>query len=812
MNKYGHFSKSGDEFIITRPDTPKPWINYLTNGKYCALISQTGGGYAFIGDSGYNRILSSSPDDMIITDRPGRYIFIRDDETGEYWSLGWQPVRKKMDFFETRHGQGYTKITSELKEIRGESTFFVPLEDTLEIWMCKIKNMSNKRRRISIVVYVEWSLANHGANIAETNFNNLFNDVEFEDNTIFATKNRWERPDFENVPWDKYAFLTMDRRVDGYEMDKEEFLGMYNHLSEPAKLKQFTWKNKPKSHDDGKPSIGALYKQFILQPNVEVKFNVLLGTALKSKQEIKYGLYGTENVKKLVKKYINPSTVKEEFEKLNEYWKNYNSHVEVETPDENFNISVNYWNRYQAWITSRWSLMNSYYTGGSSTFGFRDMSQHLIGVLPHEPEYAKNRLKELLSYQLKSGKTVHNWNAFTRRGVVTDHSDDAQWLVLSVIYYLNETEDFKFLHEIVDYYDQDHGTVFEHVLKAMEYTIGICSERGIPHRMTADWNDAMNSGKQGKGESTMVADQLCFNIIMIKDILTKIGEDKLNEKYLYIYNKIKKILNREFWDGAWYIRATGDDGKPIGSKKNKYNKIDINAQSWSVMSGVAAYKDRGNECLDSVSSKLDTRYGPAMFLPSYKIPSSEIGVISEFVPGTKENGSIFNHPISWAVLAECMLGRGEDAYELWRKTSFMTRGQHPDLYQCEPYVYSEFVYGPEHPDFGHGSFSWATGSASWFYRVCIDYICGVRATINGLEIDPCIPDKWKELSVKRDFRGITYDIKIHNHKRVNTGVERILVNGEEYNSCTLPLNITGTCEVEVFMGKSILNKGINFYR
>lgn len=811
MKKYGHFSKKGDEFIITRPDTPRPWINFLTNGHYCALVSQTGGGYAFIDDSGYNRILSSSPEDMIITDRPGRYIYIRDDEIDDYWSLGWQPVRKPLDFFETRHGLGYTKIASEKHKIYAENTMFVPLDDTLEVWMCRLKNKSAKRRKISVIVSVEWSLANHGANVAETNFNDLFNDVNFQDNIIYATKNRWERPDFENLPWDKYAFLTMDRRVDGYEMDKEEFLGMYNDRQDPKKLSEYTWKNKPRHSDDGKPAVGVLYKQFVIQPGTEVKFNVLLGAATKTKQVIKYGLVGTENVRKLVKKYLSPQTVWEEFERVKEYWKKYNSHVQVITPDDKFNISVNYWNRYQSWVTSRWSLMNSYYTGGSSTFGFRDMNQHLIGIMPHEPEYAKKRLVELLSFQLQSGKTVHNWNAFTKKGTITDHSDDAQWLVLSLVCYLKETGDLGFLNESVKFYDDGKDTVLNHLIKAMEYTVSISSKRGIPHRMTADWNDAMNSGHQGKGESTMVAGQLGMNILDLRKIFLKIGREDLNEKYLYVFEKIKKTINKDFWDGKWFIRATGDNLQPIGSKKDKYNQIDINAQTWTIMSELAD-PSHAISAINSVWQRLDTKYGPAMFLPAYKVPSAELGIITEFTPGTKENGSIFNHPISWAVLSECILGRGDKAFEWWEKTNFISRSEEPDIYRCEPYVYSEFVYGPEHPEFGKGSFTWATGSASWFYRVCVDFICGVRPTLDGLVIDPCIPEKWDEIRVKRDFRGTTYDILIKNPKHVSCGVEKILVNGQDYGTNILPLYNEGTCEVEVIMGKNKLNKGINLYR
>jgi len=812
MTKYGHFSESGDEYIITRPDTPKPWINFLTNGRYCALISQTGGGYSFIGDAGFNRILDSDPDEITITDRPGRYIYIRDDMTGEYWSLGWQPTRRPLDFFQASHGLGYTTIKSEKKKIYSEATFFVPLDDDLEIWKCKLENFSKLKRKISVIIYAEWSLANHDANLAEASFNNLFNDIEFEDNIIFASKTRWNRPDFDNLPWDKYAFLTMDRTVDGCVMNKEEFIGMYGDLHDPKMLEEFNWSSQKKLSGDGQPAVGVLCKKFVLQPGAKIDFNVLLGASEKTKQVLKYGLVGTENVRKVVKKYSDAKKVKLELERVKQYWKDYNDHLQVTTPDKNFDISVNYWNRYQSWVTSRWSLMCSFYTGGSSTYGFRDMSQHLIGILPHDADYAKKRLLELYTYQLAEGKTVHNWNAFTHRGVVTNHSDDPQWLILSTIFYLNETGNLALLDQKVNFYDEGRDTVLNHLLKAINYTVKISSKRGIPHRLTADWNDAMNSGKQGRGESTMVANQLCWNILNLKDIFSAIGREDLNEKYLYTYNKVKKSLNKDFWDGEWYIRATGDNGKAIGSKVDKYNQIDINAQTWSVMSGVAQEDSRAVKSMNSVWKRLDTKYGPAMFLPSYKVASEEFGLITEFTPGTKENGSIFNHPVSWAVLAETLIGRGEKAYEWWKKTLFITRSQEDSIYQCEPYVYSEFVYGPEHSEFGKGSFSWATGSASWFYRVCTDYILGIRPTLKGLEIDPCVPSDWKEFKIKRDFRGATYEITIKNPKGVCYGVEKILIDGVEYDNSILPIYHSGIKQIEVIMGKPIINKDINFYR
>ncbi|MDO8512944.1 MAG: glycosyl transferase family 36 [bacterium] len=800
MSHYGHFSKTGDEYIINRPDTPKPWINLITNGKYCALVSQTGGGYSFVGDAGYNRILKEQPGEELIYDRPGRYIYVRDNETKEIWGLTWQPNRTDYQFFEARHGLGYTKVNCITNGIDGKVTYFVPLEDTCEIWMTNIKNKSNKKRDLSLFVYVEWSLGNHHANLAEASFNDLFNDLEYEDGAIFATKRRWDRPDIKVAPWDKVAFLTINTEVDGFDCFKEKFTGMYGSLDKPLAVQEGKCSG---SKGDGHHSVGALQKNVILNPGEELSFDVILGTEEREnfnleKQKWSFKELGID--KHIIKKYKKHEAVESAFEELTTFWHKYINRVTVKTPDPDFNTSFNYWNKYQAWMTVQWSLMDSYYVGGSATFGFRDMNQHILGTLPNDIELSKERLVTLLSYQYSEGKTVHNWDALLKKGVITDHSDDTMWLVMAVINYIEETGDIAFLEETVSYHDDGEATVFQHIVRAIEFTLTHCSNRGIPHRRTADWNDALDGGKEGKGESAMVANQLCYNLRKLFPILEKAHQDDLTKRYRAVYEKVKRSLNKDFWDGKWYIRATLDDGSPIGSHLNREAKIDINGQTWPVMSGVADYK-RGVQVMDSVWKYLMTDYGPTMFSPPFDEPSKEFGIISQFTPGTKENGAIFNHPVSWAVIAECMLGRGDKAYEIWRRTSFMTRGKNPELYRVEPYVYAEFVYGPPHPELGRGSFTWTTGSASWFWRACLDYICGVRPVLDGLMIDPCIPKEWGELEVKRAFRGGDYYIKIKNPLKVMTGVGSIKADGKEITGNIIPDLGTGHHIIEVVMGK-----------
>jgi cellobiose phosphorylase len=797
--EYGEFSSQGNEYIIYRPDTPKPWVNFITNGQYCAHISQTGGGHSFTDDAAYNRLTREISGDNLIEDRPGRYIYIRDNDTGEYWGLTWQPVMKKPDHFEARHGIGYTTVQSSYDGIDGSVTYFVPLEDPCEIWQVNLNNFTERKRRLSIFIFVEWELGVRQENIAESAFNDLFNDMIFKSNTIFATKRRWRTVEKAGMYWDKVAFLTMDHEVDSFDCMKERFTGMYGDIIAPKAVVEGKCS---RSQGLGHRAVGVLQKNITLGPKGPAHFNVIMGagyTNPEAKSFVQAQNSGIRHAMKIVEKYKKPRAIETAFEQVKKRWEEYNSHVLAKTPDELFDYSFNYWNKYQAWVTSHWSLMDTYYIGGAGTIGFRDMSQHILGIMPNDLALARTRLNELLGFQFKEGRTVHSWDKLTRRGAVTNHSDDPQWLVTAVVFFLKESGDLSFLKEDIDYYDHGSGSVLQHVIRAMDYTLKNLSTRHLPFRMTADWNDALDGEREGKGESQMVACQVCYNIRELCPILDAAGEHELVHRYQRFYEKIKEAVNKHFWDGSWYNRGTANDRTLIGSKRSKYNKIDINAQSWAVMAGIAQ-NSRATKAMDAVWKHLNTKYGPAMFLPAYQHPEEKYGVISQFTPGTKENGAIFNHPVSWAVIAEAMLGRGDHAYKFWKETNFAYRGSEPELYRVEPYVYAEFVYGPEHPEFGRGSFTWATGSASWFWRACLDYILGLQPVLGGLKIDPCLPRDWRLAEVTRKFRGAEYHIRIQNPFRINKGVDRILVDGVRITGTVIQPFKSGVHFVEVVLG------------
>lgn len=791
---YGHFSEDGTEYIITRPDTPRPWANYLTNGKYCAICSQTGGGHSFYETSGYNRITREYPQTVVLQDRPGRYVYLRDADTGEFWSANWQPTRGDMSGFEARHGIGYTTVRYSSRDIDSCITYYVPPRDDVEVWMVLLRNASDKQRRIQAFPYVKWDLANYAFNAIEANFSLLFNEASVEDDIIFVTTRFWNitqggigNP---NARWDKWAFMSSSERVDAFDCFDEEFMGVYRGLDSPRAIEEGRLTN---SQGNGRDIMAAFQHNLVLEPGEEKRFIVLVGAVFRK-----------EDAEALQRRYHSWSEAERGLEETSSYWDYYLERTRAKTPSREFDLSFNVWNKYQAWITSRWSRMDSYYLGGGSIIGFRDSWQDMLAILPNDIEWARQRVIYLLEHQFPDGSTLHNWDPLTNIGVKTGHSDDPMWLVLGVIEYIKESGDMVFLDEAVRYYDSGAETVRQHVLRALDYTLAHMSDRDIPLIMAADWNDGLDHvGRQGRGESTMVAAHLAWMLREVASLLWFVGSDTLAEKYIELRDKLIRSINQHLWDGDWYIRGTRDDGEAFGSSRNIEGRIYLNAQSWMVLAG-AAPRNRAIRCMDAVHKHLNTPYGPALFLPAYHEPDPKLGIISRFAPGTKENGTVFCHPTCWAIMAECILGRGEQAYEYWREVSFIHRGEDPELFKTEPYVYSEYIHGPDSSYYGQGEFSWMTGTAAWMWKVSLDWILGVRAEIRGLLIDPCIPAEWDGYRVTRRFRRATYEIEVENPDHVTHEVREILVDGKRHESYLLPLFPHGeTHHVRVVMGHRV---------
>lgn len=790
---YGHFSEDGREYVITRPDTPRPWANYLTNGRYCAICSQTGGGHSFFETSGYNRVTREYPQTVILQDRPGRYVYLRDAETGQCWSANWQPMCGDTSGFEARHGIGYTKVAYSQNGIDSHLTYYVPPRDDVEIWMVRLKNTSDKPRKVQAFPFVKWDLANYAYNAVEANFSLLFNEASVEDNIIFATTRFWNitsgTTGNPNARWDKWAFMTSSAPISGFDCFDEEFMGMYRDFKNPRAIEEGRLTN---SQGCGRDIMAALQHDFELAPGEETSFIVVVGV-----------VYHKEDAVSLRHRYDTWEEAERGLAEVDAYWDHYLCRTTCETPSREFDLSFNIWNKYQAWVTSRWSRMDSYYVGGGSIIGFRDSWQDMLAILPNDVDWARQRVIYMLEHQFPDGSTLHNWDPLTNIGVKTGHSDDPMWLVLGVIEYLKESGDLVFLDESVRYYDSGSETVRQHMLRALDYTLAHMSERGIPLIMAADWNDGLDYvGRQGRGETTMVAAHLAWMLREVASLLWFVGSDTLAQKYIEDRDKLIRNINEHLWDGEWYIRGTRDDGEAFGSSRNIEGRIYLNAQSWMVIAG-AAPRSRATRCMNAVKKHLDTDYGPALFLPAYHEPDPKLGIISRFAPGTKENGTVFCHPTCWAIMAECVLGRGQDAFDYWKEVSFVHRGEDAELYKAEPYVYSEYVHGPDSNYFGQGEFSWMTGTASWMWKVSLDWILGVRAEIRGLLVDPCIPPEWDGFRVTRRFRRAVYEVEVENPSHVSQGVREIYVDGEKYDSYLLPVFPPGTThQVRVVMGES----------
>ena len=789
---YGHFSEDGREYIMTRPDTPRPWANYLTNGRYCAICSQTGGGHSFFETSGYNRITREHPQTVVLQDRPGRYVYLRDAETGEYWSANWQPMCGENESFHATHGIGYTRVGYTQNGIESEITYYVPPRDDIEVWMVRLKNVSDKARSIQAFPYVKWDLANYAYNAVEANFSVLFNEAVIEDDIVFVTTRFWNitsgavgNP---NARWDKWAFMTSSAPVEHFDCFDEAFMGMYRDYDNPIAIEQGELTD---SCGHGKDIMASVQHSFSLEPGEEAKFVVLVGVAFRKEDAIG-----------LKHRYDSWEEAERGFREVGAYWDAYLSRTTAETPSRELDLSFNTWNKYQAWVTSRWSRMDSYYVGGGSIIGHRDSWQDMLAILPNDLDWSKERVVYMLEHQFPDGSTLHNWDPLTNIGVKTGHSDDTMWLVLGVIEYLKESGDLVFLDEAVRYYDSGSEAVRQHVLKALDYTLMHMSERGIPLINTADWNDGLDYvGRQGRGESSMVAGHLAWMLREVASLFWFVGSDALAQKYVEARDKLIRDINDHLWDGDWYIRGTRDDGEAFGSSRNIEGRIYLNAQTWMVMGG-AAPRNRALRCMNAVKKHLNQPYGPALFLPAYHEPDPKLGIISRFAPGTKENGTVFCHPVCWAIMAECILGRGKEAWEYWKEVSFVHRGEDPDTYKAEPYCYCEYIHGPDSPSAGRGEFSWTTGTASWMWKVCLDWILGVRAEIRGLMVDPCIPPEWDGFKVVRRFRRAVYEVEVSNPEHVSQGIKEIYVDGEKQESYLLPVFPAGTThQVKVVMGE-----------
>ncbi|MDP3786966.1 MAG: glycosyl transferase family 36 [Candidatus Omnitrophota bacterium] len=767
--RYGNFSADGTEFITTNPKTPRPWINYLSNGRYCLIISQGGGGFSYYLDPGVHRLTRWTPAGYL-SDKPGRFLYLKDEVSGKFWSATFQPV-KRYDSYECRHGLGYTKIKSIYNGIQSEMTFFVPTDKDIEIWLIKLTNLSKKTRKIKVFPFIEWLLGDWGAELHVRNLTVLMNDGKYDKKlkAILATKFPWG-----NVAWPYYGFMGTSLKTEGYDIDYEDFIGRYRDYENPVVVESGRCTN---SEVRGGNMVGALESDITLRPGAAKEFSVVVGL---SEDKAK--------IKKTLDSYRNINNAKREFERTKNYWRGaILDNIKVRTPDRDFDRQVNIWIKYQVYMNNHWGRSATYQHEGWGEFGYRNTAQDAWAMTSMNAKYAKERLIKLAEHQRKNGQPLPGWSLVKGTNAGKPPSDFPIWLPMLLIKYVKETGDLAILKRKIKFYDGGSASLYEHAKRATQFLMDVAkSKRGLPLMGTQDWNDAFDrTGIGGKGESVWLGMGLCVALNNMKELAAYLKDGKTVVECRNRYEKMKAIINKYAWDGNWYCYAFNDYGEPIGSNKNKEDKVQLNAQSWAILAGIPDEK-KLKKILKVVDGYLATPYGPVLFKPAYTKYNGRIGRITAFAPGTKENAAIFCHGGAFKVVSDLKIGRAKEAYKTFKQTLPCSDNKDIEIYKSEPYIYPEYVIGPGNHRYGEGAFTWLTGSADWMFVAATEWMLGIRPEFDGLLIDPCIPNNWKRYVITRRFRGATYQITIENPKGRSKGIKEILVDGRKLDGCLIP--------------------------
>lgn len=786
--KYGQFSSDGNEYIIKTPFTPKPWVNVISNGDYGLVISQSGGGFSWLTHSEFNRLNRWHQD--MIQDNWGKYFYIKDNQTGEVWSPTWNIVKTPLDNYEVRYGFGYAVFNSEYKGVKITLTVFVPMKESLEVWDFKIENTRNEKIDLSIFSYFEWCLGSSADFHRE--FHKTFIETEFDENAnaMIGTKRLWEIPLGDrghwNIEYSYFGFISSNRTISDYEGDKEAFVGQNNTLATPQGLSNEKLTKKIGKWND---SIGT------------IKIDLIIDSKATEHAAFYFGLKENKNeISTSIEKFNTEAKISSALAEIKKFWKNFFGTLEIETPDDAMNLAVNKWFRYQAIAGRLWARTAYYQQSGA--LGFRDQLQDSLVYLAIDPSYTEKQIKLHARHQFEDGAVLHWWHPITETGLRTEMTDDLLWLPYIVTHYIEETGNYEILKSVEPYYNSDKvGTLLEHSLKAFDKVLTRISKRGLTLIGAGDWNDGLSAvGLEWKGESIWLTQFFYTTLKRFVEILKSVNENKAANRYTEKANALKNSFDANAWDGEWFWGATKDSGLKIGSKENDEAFIWLNPQTWSVISGIAS-KEKQEQAMESVGKYLLKKNGALLHFPAYSTPDKYIGYLSRYAPGRRENGGVYSHAATWAIWAYAVLKNGNLAYEAYKRLNPILNGMNPDEYVAEPFVTPGNIDGPDSPNYGMGGWTWYTGSASWFVKVVVDWILGVRATHSGLLIDPCIPKEWDTFSVKRVFRNCTYHIKFINEGHVSNGVEKILVDGIEQTSNLIEPQPKNECNVVVYLKK-----------
>ncbi len=795
--RYGYFDDAAREYVITTPKTPLPWINYLGCNDFFSIVSNTCGGYSFYKDAKMLRITRYRYNNVPY-DSNGKYYYIADED--QVWNPGWQPTQTELDSYQCHHGIGYTRFLSSKNGLSADLLNFVPLNDTCEINCLTLKNDSSKTKNFKVYSYVEFCLWNALDDMTNYQRNLSTGEVEVVGSTIFHKTEYRERRNH-------YSYFSVNEKVSAFDTSRDAFIGTYRPSSNPEAVENGGCTNSIAS---GWYPIAAHQLDVTLAPGQEKTFVFVLGYA-ENPNDRKWEAPNVINkapADELLKKYQTKEDVGKAFDELKDYWSHLLSIYSVSSNDEKVNRMVNIWNQYQCMVTFNMSRSTSYYESGIGRgMGFRDSNQDLLGFVHLIPEKARERIIDIASTQFADGSAYHQYQPLTKRGnsdIGSGFNDDPLWLIAGTAAYIKETGDFSILDEPVPF-DNDESTkvpLFEHLTRSFDYIVSHKGPHGLPLIGRADWNDCLNLNcfSDTPGESFQTSgpsEGPVAESVFIAGMFVRYGEEYrqmclhrgLKEKAAEAEAEVKKMYDVALdagWDGEWFVRAYDANGEKIGSHECEEGRIFIEPQGFCVLAGIGVEEGKAQQALASVEKYLDTKYGIMILQPCYTHYYLNLGEISSYPPGYKENGGIFCHNNPWVSIAETVCGHGDRAFEIYRKTCPAYIEEISEIHCTEPYVYSQMVAGKDAKFFGQGKNSWLTGTAAWTFVNISQYILGIQPDYDGLKIDPCVPADFGDFSIERKYRGAEYHILVRNPEHVQKGVKSLTVNGKSIPGNLIP--------------------------
>ena len=810
--KFGYFDDAKREYVINTPKTPYPWINYLGSEDFFGLISNTSGGYCFYKDARLRRITRYRYNNVPV-DNGGRYFYVYDD--GDYWAPGWMPVKKELDRYECRHGMGYTKITGERNGVEVSQISFVPLHYAGEVHKVTVKNNSSKTKNISLFSFVEFCLWD--AQDDMTNFQRNFNtgEVEIKGSAIYHKTEYRERRNH-------YAFYWVNHALEGYDTCRDAFLGMYNGFDAPDVVAQGKSNNSAAS---GWAPAASHHVKASLAPGEEKTYVFVLGY-VENDPEDKWespGIINKTKAEEMQQRFATAENADKALKALNAYWEELLSKYTLKSGDDRLNRMVNIWNPYQCMVTFNMSRSASYFESGVGRgMGFRDSNQDLLGFVHQVPDRARERILDIAATQFEDGGAYHQYQPLTKKGnhdVGGGFNDDPLWLILGVAAYIKETGDFAILDEQVPFdSDPDKAdTLFEHLKRSFYHVVNNLGPHGLPLIGRADWNDCLNLNcfSDQPGESFQTCQNMQGRVaesVFIAGMFVLIGpefvtlcerrglDDEAAEAQKHIETMTENTMKYGY-DGEWFLRAYDHYGRKVGSKECEEGQIFIEPQGFCVMGGLGVKEGLAEKALDAVKERLDTKHGIVLHNPPFSKYYINLGEISSYPEGYKENAGIFCHNNPWIACAETVIGRGDRAFEVYSKIAPAYLEEISELHKTEPYVYAQMIAGKDAVRHGEAKNSWLTGTAAWNFVTITQWILGIKPDYDGLKIDPCIPAAWDGYEIKRTYRGARYNIKITNPQHRCKGVRSVTVDGSKIEGNVLPVFNDGKeHEVLVEMG------------